>query len=299
MKKRGGLFLNKLFAKSNSSQLALEFIMTYGWVVMVALIAIGTLAYFGILNPDKFYPTACTLESGIGCMDFKVNEGFVTLILKNGKGEDIDISAIKVRNCTGTASGTLKNGQQATLIVDGCRNKPNTKFVSDLNITFTAESGIVHKKTGRIVGLVESGGATPPSVPSALYNLILTAGNAQISLSWSVPSDDGGSSITSYKIYRGTASNSEAYLTSSPSTSYADMGLTNAQTYYYQISAVNSVGESNKSSEASATPCNPNVIVTYGTWGSCSVTCGGGTQGRTNINQCGQNVQETQSCNTR
>jgi len=33
-------------------QAAMEFLMTYGWTVLVVLAAIGVLAYFGVLSPD-------------------------------------------------------------------------------------------------------------------------------------------------------------------------------------------------------------------------------------------------------
>ena len=98
------------------SQMALEFMMTYGWAIMVAMVAISAVAYFGVLNPDRFFPTACILESGIGCTDFKVNEGSVILILKNARGEDISISEISARNCSGSASGQLNNGEQGIFI---------------------------------------------------------------------------------------------------------------------------------------------------------------------------------------
>ena len=285
-------------ATLKSSQVALEFIMTYGWAIMVALIAVGTIAYFGVLDPDKFYPTACTLEAGIGCSDFKVDEGSITLVLRNGKGEDVTITSITAKNCTGAASGSIKNGDQGVFVIDGCRNEEDSKLVSDLNITLSGESGIVHKKIGRIVGKVESGGATPLSLPSVPTGLSAAAGNSQIDLAWNAPSNDGGSQITSYRVFKGTSPNSESYFALSASTGYTDTQVTNGQTYYYQVTAVNIVGESNRSNEASATPCDSNVIVTYGNWGSCSASCGGGTQTRTNVNQCGQNVVETQSCNT-
>jgi uncharacterized protein (UPF0333 family) len=35
-------------------QAAMEFLMTYGWAILVVLAAIGALAYFGVLSPDKF-----------------------------------------------------------------------------------------------------------------------------------------------------------------------------------------------------------------------------------------------------
>lgn len=141
----------------NKSQAALEFLMTYGWAILVVLIAIAALAYFGVLSPDKFIPTRCVLEQGIGCMDFKINENSVTLVLINGKGEDITISSIKVRDCTGTDSGLLGNRQQITFVVDGCSNTVNEKFIGDLNITYTGETGLTHKNKGNVVGKVESG----------------------------------------------------------------------------------------------------------------------------------------------
>ena len=97
-----------------------------------------------------------------------------------------------------------------------------------------------------------------PTAPSAPQNLQATGGNAQGSLSWSAPGNNGGSSITNYKIYRGTSSGSEALLTQIGNvTSYTDTGLTNGQTYYYKVTAVNSIGESPQSNEASAIPSAP------------------------------------------
>ena len=82
-----------------------------------------------------------------------------------------------------------------------------------------------------------------------------TAGNGQITLTWAAPVSDGGSSITNYKIYRGTSQGAETLLATAGNVlTYTDSSVTNNQTYYYKISAVNNVGEGPKSSEASATP---------------------------------------------
>ncbi|MDE1842850.1 MAG: fibronectin type III domain-containing protein, partial [Thaumarchaeota archaeon] len=94
------------------------------------------------------------------------------------------------------------------------------------------------------------------TVPSAPQNLIANAGTAQVSLTWSQPASNGGSAITSYNIYRGTTSGGEntVPIASATSTSYTDSSLTNGQTYYYKVTAVNAIGESTASNEASATP---------------------------------------------
>jgi len=105
---------------------------------------------------------------------------------------------------------------------------------------------------------VPSAPPPPPSPPSAPTNLVATAGNAQVGLTWQAPGSNGGSAITNYKIYRGTSSNGETLIaTIGNQLSYSDGGLTNGVTYYYQVSAVNNVGEGLRSNEASATPTAP------------------------------------------
>mgnify|MGYP001619472072 FL=1 len=44
------------------SQAALEFLMTYGWAILVVLVAIAALAYFGVLSPCKFVPSSAGCE---------------------------------------------------------------------------------------------------------------------------------------------------------------------------------------------------------------------------------------------
>lgn len=80
-----------------------------------------------------------------------------------------------------------------------------------------------------------------------------TAGNAQVTLSWSAVAN-----ATSYKIYRGTSSGSETLLISGISTAgYTDNSDTNGTQYFYEVSGVDSSGEGPLSNEVSATPQVP------------------------------------------
>lgn len=97
--------------------------------------------------------------------------------------------------------------------------------------------------------------AMPATVPGQPTGLTATSGNQQVSLIWMAPSDDGGLPITGYRIYRGTASGGETPLSIIGNlTSHLDIGLTNGVTYFYQVAAINSLGEGPKSGEASAMP---------------------------------------------
>ncbi len=100
--------------------------------------------------------------------------------------------------------------------------------------------------------------ATPPpalTVPSAPQNLSASPANGKgIQMSWAIPASNGGSPITGYRVYRGTASGGETLLTTVGNvTTFKDTSTTRGVVYYYKVVAVNSVGDSAFSNEASAT----------------------------------------------
>jgi fibronectin type 3 domain-containing protein len=93
-------------------------------------------------------------------------------------------------------------------------------------------------------------GATTPAIPSGL---MATAGNAQVSLTWSASTN-----ATNYHVKRATTTGGPYTQISAPTAArFADTGLTDGITYFYVVSAVNSAGESANSSEASAKPAAP------------------------------------------
>ena len=87
---------------AKKGQAAMEFLMTYGWAILVVLAAVAALAYFGVLSPDRFLPEQCTLPSGVACLDFTVtgnssNPTF-NLIIQNSAGFDMGSVAVNLSN---------------------------------------------------------------------------------------------------------------------------------------------------------------------------------------------------------
>ncbi|MCI0539466.1 MAG: hypothetical protein L0Z50_30010, partial [Verrucomicrobiales bacterium] len=98
--------------------------------------------------------------------------------------------------------------------------------------------------------------APPPTPPPAPTGLTATAGNAQVSLSWTA-----SSGATSYNVKRATVNGGPYTTIASPTTtSHTDTTVVNGTTYYYVVSAVNAAGESANSNQASATPAAQTTV---------------------------------------
>ncbi|MEY9836644.1 PKD domain-containing protein [Streptacidiphilus sp. EB103A] len=147
----------------------------------------------------------------------------------------------------GSAAGTTQNPTH-TYSAAGT-------YTATLTVTDSAAPAKTASSTVTITASPIAG--APPSAPTGLT---ATPAAGQATLTWQAPSSNGGVNITSYKVYRGTSSGTETQLTSGGCSNLAvtlsctDTGLTNGQTYYYKVTAVNPIGESTQSNEASATP---------------------------------------------
>ena len=142
---------------NRKGQAALEFLMTYGWAILVVLVAIGALAFFGVLSPDKFLPAKCTLQPGLACIDHQVTPGIVTVVVKNGYGSDITVNDVRAEGCGAIQPATtLANGAQDDYIITCSTAISGSKYSGTLNISYTNDdSGLTRTNLGNIVGKVE------------------------------------------------------------------------------------------------------------------------------------------------
>lgn len=129
----------------------------------------------------------------------------------------------------------------------------NVTWYNDTNVT----GGVVYYYRVSAVTAIGEGAlsnedsAMPLSAPYAPTGLSTTSGDGFVNLSWIAPSNEGGSPITWYHIYR-----DGLLFHTVPSTQlwYNDTGVANGATYNYNVSASNSIGEGSKSSGVDATP---------------------------------------------
>ncbi len=145
----------------------------------------------------------------------------------------------------------------------------NASSTGVLTIAFS-QAGVDNPEIAGIEIYSASGSASAAPVPGVPTGLAATAGNGQVSLTWSA-----SSGATSYSVYRSTTSNGEgmAALDAGLTTpSFTDTGLTNGTAYFYKVAAVNTSGVSAQSTEVSATPVGgtasglPDLVVSSLTW---------------------------------
>ena len=130
--------------------------MTYGWAILVVLIAISALAYFGVLNPSRFLPESCTLVPGLSCVDHKATNDSITLVVQNGMGQDLRNFSVNAGCTTATTQTILSDAEQQQFDITGCSNgDKGARLKREIAIEFKSEAGLTHSEVGQLVTKVE------------------------------------------------------------------------------------------------------------------------------------------------
>lgn len=122
----------------------MEFLLTYGWAIVIVVVAVSALAYFGVIDLKKLMPSVCHLPSGLSCLDHEYKEGKFTFVMKNNLGKKIILEKIEASGCdTNRPSNPLENGEKTTLTLN-C-----IKFEGNLMVYYkNTETGLSHTGEG-------------------------------------------------------------------------------------------------------------------------------------------------------
>ncbi|MCL6659679.1 S-layer homology domain-containing protein [Paenibacillus amylolyticus] len=136
-----------------------------------------------------------------------------------------------------------------------------------------------------------------PVVPGTPSNFKATAGDGQVTLSWTSPADNGGSAILGYKLWY---SNVTPVILDAKESKYTFKNLTNGQNYSFKIVAVNAKGDGAEIS-ATAMPTKtttPTVPGSGGTTGNNGNTSNSGNTHNTNNTNTGTDAGTLKSTYT-
>jgi hypothetical protein len=130
-------------------------------IVPILLVCIGSLAYFGVMNPSAVLPEKCSFPISLTCVDWSVTPNSINLILQNGAGRDMMINSIEatsnalVSPCYSTAVTNVRNGEKASFNFAGCNYQPtgNEKNRYDVVVTYTWADNptITHTMAGELL----------------------------------------------------------------------------------------------------------------------------------------------------
>ncbi|HEV3025913.1 MAG TPA: DUF4214 domain-containing protein, partial [Pirellulales bacterium] len=151
-----------------------------------------------------------------------------------------DENGFKIMRSTDNVNFTLVTtaAAETTSFADKSGLSPNTQYFYKVVAT---------NAVGDAAASNTANATTQNGIPPAPTGLSATATKTQVTLTWAA-----ATGATSYNVYRGTSPSGEgatAFKTGLTTTSLVDTAVTSGTKYYYQVTAVNSFGESARSAE--------------------------------------------------
>ncbi len=234
------------------------------WVSLPELPS-GTISYHDIgLSPDAFYQYQIEAVDTAGASPFSNIASATTPIPPttptNATETLISTSEIDLKwtntatNATGIRILRSVIGGEFVAIVNDL--PPSATSYSDTGLPSGTEYDY-HIQAYNVAGYSDFTGVHTGTISAAPADLQASAGNGQVTLSWTPPAYNGDGQNLTFNVYRGTASGAEAatpIATGLMLATFTDIGLVNGQTYFYTITATDLGGQSAPSPEASATP---------------------------------------------
>ena len=140
---------------AKQAQSAIEFLMVYGWAILIVLIAGIAFYNYGILAPGKVLPRKCNLPAGIICIDHRASLNGVTVVIRNGQGYDMRNVSVEIAGC-GIAAGHdyIANGDKQ-IYTANCQ-LTGSRFNSHLDVSYIlSETEVIYAARGSIITIVE------------------------------------------------------------------------------------------------------------------------------------------------
>ncbi|MEM4703324.1 MAG: hypothetical protein QXP53_02475 [Candidatus Pacearchaeota archaeon] len=117
--------------QNKKGQAAMEFLMTYGWAILIAIIAIAALIAFGVLNVGKTAANICTLTAPLeakGCYlqeDSTPDQVTLSVTVYNGGDSELTVQSVSLTGkvdankitCSKPVADTLPSEQEKSITV--------------------------------------------------------------------------------------------------------------------------------------------------------------------------------------
>lgn len=144
---------------------AMEYLMTYGWAILIVIVVGGVLYYYGVFSPGTLVGETKTGFGEVEVDQWSVSGSSLNLVLANRAGEDINITNVYVTT-DGQTSGTsispetaLNSGERMGSTLTPVPSIPGEGYSSgdayqlDVAIEFEyTRTGLTKNSTGKLSG---------------------------------------------------------------------------------------------------------------------------------------------------
>ncbi len=137
------------------AQSAMEYLMTYGWAILIVIIVAAALFALGVFNPSTYTGRAATGFGGLGTpADWQYSAGNLTIVLNNQVGQAITVTNVTTaQGCAAGGSTPIAAGSTATFTINGCTVKSTGSSYSEtITVTYSVAGGLTRTATGTITG---------------------------------------------------------------------------------------------------------------------------------------------------
>ena len=134
-------------------QTALEYLITYGWAILVILVVLAVLWYYGVFNPAKWSGESVSEGSAIKVIDKQLIGSDLKLILGDKTGSQLTLTQIDVAGDVSTTTpwtaGAVipAGGNSTTLTIPlGAAASSGSFYKFTVTTTYSATGGIADQK---------------------------------------------------------------------------------------------------------------------------------------------------------
>src|SRR5271157_4665387 len=124
--------------RMRKGQTAMEYLMTYGWAILIIMVVLAVLFYLGVLNPPV--PSQCTFPAGVSCVSSKLSAsgGNLTLVIGEGTGHPINVTGVWCSDNMSSGYAPLNINYMSTAA------PPGVTMNSGSSATIASPGGAIH-----------------------------------------------------------------------------------------------------------------------------------------------------------
>ncbi|MAF36449.1 hypothetical protein CL622_05025 [archaeon] len=134
-------------------QVAMEFLMTYGWAIIIILLAIAALWLLGVFSPSV--STTCQIEAPFTCQDAIVSEDSVIVRLGANQVQSATVNSITVngQTCPQLSNTQFTSNQITQVRCFGISLEEDEKTTIQIDASYVKQGGgLTHSVEGSISG---------------------------------------------------------------------------------------------------------------------------------------------------